>query len=118
MNMKIRTFSGEFQRKISFSDPIEEIPFKKRLSGEGSISVQIEEILTCLIESEYPYKDLFSAVRAIEDLIPEEKPPEWKPRIWYEIYPGKIVLGNREMIWNSSAAGGAMLLSNEYYGEE
>jgi hypothetical protein len=95
---KIRSFSGEFQRKLLFPEiQVADPSFEQRLdvTGDDSSEEQIEKILLCLLESEYPYKDLKSAVLAISDLIFKEtkKEKSWKPRVWYEISPGKIVIG-------------------------
>jgi len=98
---KIRSFSGEFPRKLLFSDPKEEISFEDKLnpSIEDPVRTQIEEILLCLLDSEFPYKDLESAVLAIEELIEVKEKPAWKPKIWYEIHPGKFIIG--EDVWGT-----------------
>jgi hypothetical protein len=99
---KIRSFSGEFPRKMLFPEPLsEELSFEDRLisSVGDSVGTKIKGILLCLLDSEFPYKEIGSAVQALERFIEEEKIQKWKPKIWYEIHPGKFIIG--EDVWGT-----------------
>jgi hypothetical protein len=88
-----------------FPEPLsEELSFEDRLisSVGDSVGIRIKEILLCLLDSEFPYKELGSAVQAIEGLIETEK-PVWKPKIWYEISPGKFIIGDYREMWGQPA---------------
>jgi hypothetical protein len=103
---KIRSFSGEFQRKLLLAEASqEEISFDDRLTSSvgDTVRANIKEILLCLLNSDFPYKDLNSAVQAIEELVEVEK-PVWKPKVWYEIAPGKFIIGDYyKEIWGRSS---------------
>jgi hypothetical protein len=109
---KIRSFSGEFPRKILFPEIQTADPsFEKRLGvmEDESPEEQIEKILLCLLDSEYPYKDIKSAVLAINAIakkeVKEEKDWTWKPKIWLEVAPGKFFIGerfNEKIYWGSN----------------
>jgi hypothetical protein len=88
---KIRSFSGEFPRKIFYPDVSEPKSFEEELSFQGDESdrEKIEKILTYLIESEFPYRDLNGAINMIVNLFQESK-IDWKPSVWCEIEPGKF----------------------------
>jgi hypothetical protein len=61
----------------------------------GDAENQIKEILSCLLSSEYPYKDIPAAVEVISGIMNERVSEVWariKPkqeRVWYEISPGR-----------------------------
>jgi hypothetical protein len=72
----IRSFFGEHARRLSFHGPVNAISLKQRIdkqtNGMESTKEEVLKILTCLIESNFPHKNVEEAASLIEKIIEKE----------------------------------------------
>ena len=72
----IRSFFGEHVRRISFQSPIKTVSLQQRVekqhSGMDSLREEISKILKCLLESNFPHKNVEDAVTLIEEIVEKE----------------------------------------------
>jgi hypothetical protein len=72
----IRSFFGEHQRRISFQSPIKTISLQQRVekqrNGMDGLREEISKVIKCLLESNFPHKNIEDAVTIIEKIVEKE----------------------------------------------